>query len=245
MGASWLATMLIIDAVVSPAGTGIVYLGTSARLSYALGEESEMPSKLASVDKRGVPVWSILLAAVVGEARFGPFPSWNKLVGVVTGATAIMYAFAPVSLAALQLRDGDRERSYRMPAPKILLPVGFCSANLILYWGGYDYTWKLACALALGLLLFAIGSTRAGTDTFGMLRSSFWIGPWIAGSVVIGALGRYGVGSRSVLPSWVDLLVVVVFSLLIFYWAVESTMSEEKVREAIARDSHQIDYVGV
>ena len=28
-----------IDAVVSPAGTGLVYVGTSARLSYALGEE--------------------------------------------------------------------------------------------------------------------------------------------------------------------------------------------------------------
>jgi hypothetical protein len=27
-----------------------------------------------------------------------------------------------------------------MPSPKILLPVGFCSANLILYWGGFDYT---------------------------------------------------------------------------------------------------------
>ena len=30
VGAGWLATVLIIDAVVSPAGTGIVYLGTTA-----------------------------------------------------------------------------------------------------------------------------------------------------------------------------------------------------------------------
>src|SRR5664279_5136552 len=44
VGATWLAVILIIDAVVSPAGTGIVYVGTTARLSYALGEESEMPS---------------------------------------------------------------------------------------------------------------------------------------------------------------------------------------------------------
>ena len=136
VGAGWLATILIIDSVVSPAGTGIIYVGTTARLSYALGEEDEMPGILTRVDKRGTPIWSILLAAVVGEACFGPFPSWNKLVGVVTGATAIMYAFAPVSLAALHKEDGDRERPYRMPAPKILLPVGFCSANLILYWGG-------------------------------------------------------------------------------------------------------------
>jgi amino acid transporter len=243
VGAGWLATLLIIDSVVSPAGTGIVYLGTTARLSYALGEEDELPGILSQVDKRGTPVWSILLAAVVGEACFGPFPSWNKLVGVVTGATAIMYAFAPVSLASLLKADGDRDRPYRMPAPQILLPVGFCSANLILYWGGYDYTWKLACALVVGLIIFAIGASRAGSDTLSMLRSAVWIGPWILGMVIIGMAGRYGVGSHSWLPEWIDLLVVIAFSLAIFYWAIELTMSRHKVQEAIAKDSHQIDYV--
>jgi amino acid transporter len=245
VGAGWLATLLIIDAVVSPAGTGIVYLGTTARLSYALGEEDEMPGFLSQVDKRGTPVNSILVAAVVGVACFGPFPSWNKLVGVVTGATAIMYAFAPVSLAALHKEDGERERPYRMPWPKFLLPAGFCSANLILYWGGYDYTWKLAVALIVGLILFGIGAARAGTDTMSMLRSAFWIGPWILGMVLIGLAGRYGDGSKSWLPEWIDLLVVIAFSLVMFYWAVQETMSKAKVQEAIAKDSHQIDYVGV
>ena len=242
VGAGWLATILIIDAVISPAGTGIVYVGTTARISYALGEEREMPSVLTKVNKRAVPVWSILLAAVVGEACFGPFPSWNKLVGVVTGATAVMYAFAPVSLASLHKRDADRRRPYKMPAPRVLLPAGFCSANLILYWGGYNYTWKIACALIVGLILFGFGTVKARTDVMSMLRSAMWIGPWILGSVVIGALGRYGEGSRSVLPEWIDLIVVIAFSLTIFHWAVSLTMSHEKVQEAIAKDSAQIDY---
>ena len=43
VGAGWLAKILLIDAVISPAGTGIVYLGTTARLSYALGEERRCP----------------------------------------------------------------------------------------------------------------------------------------------------------------------------------------------------------
>ena len=163
VGATWLATVLIIDAVVSPAGTGIVYVGTSARLSYALGEEEEMPSALAST-RNGVPVVSILLAAVVGIIAFGPFKSWNSLVNVVTGATAIMYAFAPVALVALHRTDSDRPRPYSCPMPRIVLPAAFCSANLIIYWGGFNYTWKLACALVLGLVLFAIGSTRADTN---------------------------------------------------------------------------------
>ena len=209
MGATWLAVVLIIDAVVSPAGTGVVYLGTTARLSYALGEESELPGVLSKTSKSGVPYVSILLAAVVGELCFGPFPSWNRLVGVVTGATAVMYAFAPVSLAALQMRDADRVRAYRMPMPKVLLPTAFVSANLILYWGGFEYTWKIALALVVGLIIFGIGTQVVQTDVMAMLRPAAWIGPWIIGSVIIGALGRYGVGSHSWLPEWVDLAVVI------------------------------------
>lgn len=245
VGATWLATVLVIDAVISPAGTGIVYVGTSARLSYALGEESEMPQALAQVNSRGVPVVSIILAAIVGELAFGPFPSWNKLVNVVTGATAIMYAFAPVALAALQKRDGDRPRPYRMPMPKVLLPIAFCSANLIIYWGGYNYTWQLACALLVGLVLFGIGSTVVGTDALGMVRSAVWIGPWILGTVIIGALGRYGVGNHNVLGEWWDLVVVIAFSLVIFYWSTSLAMTEAKVHAAVAKDSVQIDYVPV
>jgi amino acid transporter len=66
VGAGWLAGIIVVDGVISPAGTGIVYVGTSARLSYALGEEREMPAVLASVNKTGTPVFSILLAFVVG-----------------------------------------------------------------------------------------------------------------------------------------------------------------------------------
>src|SRR5882672_4729214 len=161
VGTGWLAKVLIVDAVVSPAGTGVVYVGTTARLSYAIGEEREMPSALATTNAKGVPVVSIVVAAVIGSLAFGPFKSWSALVNVVTGATAIMYAFAPVSLAALQKVDGGRPRSYRAPMPALVLPAAFCSANLIIYWGGFESTWKLACAMLVGLALFIVGAWRS------------------------------------------------------------------------------------
>jgi len=243
VGAGWLAKVLIIDAVISPAGTGVVYVTTTARLSYALGEEREMPAALATTNKKGVPVVSILVAAVIGSLAFGPFKSWNALVSVVTGATAIMYAFAPVSLAALHKVDGGRPRSYRVPMPSVLLPAAFCSANLIIYCGGFETTWKLACAMAVGLVLFAVGAWRSGTGAQHTIRNAFWIGPWFAGQVLIGWLGRYGNGSRNLLPNWVDIVVVILFSLAIFYWAVRLTLSKEGAAEAVAKDAQQINYV--
>ena len=241
VGAGWLATCLLIDAVVSPAGTGVVYVGTSARLSYALGEEREMPSVLAKTNKKGVPVPSIILAFVIGCIALGPFKSWNALVNVVTGATAIMYGFAPISLAALRKLDPTRPRSYRIPAPAVLLPVAFCSANLIIYWGGFDTTWKLAIAVAAGLVLFAIGAARNNTGAQRTIRNAVWIVPWLGGQVILCALGRYG-GGYEVLPNWIDMVVEIVFSLAIFYFALQVTLSDKESAAEIAKDAHQLDY---
>jgi amino acid transporter len=242
VGAAWLANVLLINSVISPAGAGIVYLATTARLSYALGEEREMPAALARTDSKGVPVVSIMLAFVIGSLALGPFKSWNALVNVVTGATAVMYAFAPVSLAALRKGDPLRPRTYRVPAPAVLLPSAFCAANLILYWGGFSATWKIVLAMLLGLVLFSIGAMRAGTLGEARLRHAIWIGPWLGGHVVLGWLGRYG-GGTNTLPDWIDILAVVIFSLAIFRWAVALTMSEADTAAAVAKDARQIEYV--
>ena len=240
VGAGWLAKVIIIDAVISPAGTGIVYVATSARLSYALGEERELPGSLTRTNKRGVPVVSIVLSTVIGVLAFGPFKSWAALVNVITAATAIMYAFAPISLAALRRIDADRPRSYRVPMPWLLLPAAFCSANLIIYWGGFDTTWKLVCAMGVGLVLFAVGAWRAKTGAHHTVRNVLWLAPWLGGQVLIGWLGRYGNGALNVLPGWIDIAVVILFALIIFYWSVSLASTKVQAATAVDKDAAQI-----
>ncbi len=239
LGAAWLAKILLVDAVISPAGTGVVYVATSARLSYALGEEREMPTMLARTNERGVPANSILVAAVVGTLAFGPFKSWNALVAVVTAATAIMYAFAPLSLAALHRVDPDRPRSYRVPLPGILLPAAFCCANLLMYWGGFDTTWKLTVAMLLGLAIFGGGAWGMKTGAQRFLRHAIWMVPWFAGHVLIGYYGRYGGGTNAI-PDWLDVAIVLAFSLVIFYWAISLSLTQELAAKEVAKDAFQL-----
>jgi amino acid transporter len=244
IGAGWLATLLYIDAFISPAGTGLLYLGTSSRLSYALGRERTAPKALAHVSSRGVPLYSILLAFLIGEFCFLPFPSWQSLVGLVTSATAIMYAYAPVSLIALRRNDAGRERPYRLPAPEVMAPIGFIAANFIIYFSGYEATWKLLVAMAFGVLLFGLtrlapSANRPPVD----LRGALWVGPWLVGMTVIGYFGRYGKDnypSLPQMPEWIDLIVVVVFSLVIFYWAVTLRVNSEHVAEMVAAEEEEI-----
>jgi amino acid transporter len=241
-GATWLAALLYLDAFISPAGTGLIYVGTSARLSYAIGEEDVLPAALTKLNKNKVPVYSILLAFVVGLLSFLPFPSWQSLVGLITSATAIMYAFAPVSLTALAMRDPERPRPYRLPYPKVLSPIGFISANLIIYWSGFEATWKILAAIFLGRVVFEIALHRRGDVRREDVdwRAASWIWPWLIGLTLIGLAGNYGTGSLSLLPNWVDLIVVAAFSLVMFYYAVGLAMTSEQVKDAVATEKQAI-----
>jgi amino acid transporter len=270
VGAGWLGTVLIIDAVISPGGTGLVYLGTTARISYAIGEEREMPSALTKTNSRGVPYVSLIVAAVVGICAFGPFKSWSSIVSIVTDTTAVMYAFAPVALGALKKHDtADRVRPYLMPAPKIFLPAGFAFANLLIYWTGWDFMWKLDILLILGFVFFFVGAAVMKTNALSKIKNAIWIAPWLIGMTIISSLGRYGAwGPTSIadptkkgaftyntayhnwlsryhdfLPAEVDLAVVIVFSLVIYYWALTCVMEQADVDAAIDRDANQINFM--
>jgi amino acid transporter len=233
VGAGWLATVLYIDAVVSPASTGLVYMAGAARLSYAMGRERVLPRSVARVGRRGVPVISVLLAFVVGEIAFLPFPSWQALVGLVTSAAAVMYAFAPVALHALRLQDGGRPRPYRLPAWSALAPAGFVFANLIFYWSGYQADWKLGITIVLGFAFLAL--TRRGIPSAERRelhwRSSAWVWPWLGGLILISRFGRYG--GTNTIPGWWDLLIVIGFSLAVHYAAVRLAMAPERVDAAV------------
>jgi hypothetical protein len=43
-----------------------------------------------------------------------------------------------------------------------------------------------------------------------------------------------------VLPEWIDLLVVIVFGLVIFYWAVNVSLDSERVKAAVEREGAEL-----
>jgi amino acid transporter len=244
-GLGWLSTLLIIDAVISPAGTGLVYLGTSSRLSYGLGRNGYFPRVISRISRRGVPFVSICIAFVVGMLVFLPFPSWSGLVGLVTSATVIMYAMAPPTLAGLRREDPHRPRGYRLPAAGVLCPLAFICADCIVYFAGFSTIFWLYVLIAVGFIAFAAyqAALPATRRTIIEWRAAQWILPWLAGLFIISWLGRYDGSPPTVfgvtllatkhLPNWWDLLVLAAFSLAIFYWAEHSTLPHEKIVAAV------------
>jgi hypothetical protein len=98
--------------------------------------------------------------------------------------------------------------------------------------------------MAAGLILFGFGAWRAKTNARSALRNALWIAPWLVGHLIIGWLGRYGDGARSVIPNWLDVVIVIAFSLIVFYWGINLANSSATASTAIARDLGQLDSAG-
>ena len=244
-GLGWLATLLVIDAVVSPGGTGLVYLGTSSRLSYGLGRNGYFPKIISRINARGVPIVSIAICFVVGMLTFLPFPDWFGLVGLITSATVIMYAMAPLALTGLRKQDPDRPRGYRLPMAWLLSPIAFIAANIVVYVSGYSTIFWLDMFILVGFVIFGLYQVSLPADkrTILDIKSAWWILPWLGALLLLSWLGRYDGNPTKVfglnlvsskrIGNWYDLLAVAAMSLIVFYLATLNPLSRDKVQAAV------------
>ena len=86
LGLGWLAVLLYSDAIVSPGGTGLLYTGASARLTFALARDGYIPAAFARLTPRGTPLFAIAFSFLCGLVIFLPFPGWQQLVGFISAA---------------------------------------------------------------------------------------------------------------------------------------------------------------
>src|SRR4029079_10891051 len=145
----WLAWIVYADAIISPAGTGLIYTTGSSRVSYGLSRNGYIPTPFEWTSKRSVPWVGLIAAFVTGCICFLPFPSWQSLVGLITSASVLMYAGAPLSLGAFRKRLPDQERPFRLPMAQLLCPVAFAISSLIILWTTWDTDWKLGVSILI------------------------------------------------------------------------------------------------
>ncbi|MEZ0093168.1 APC family permease [Streptacidiphilus sp. EB129] len=244
IGLGWLATLLYIDAVISPAGTGLIYTTATSRVSYGLSRNGYVPEVFERTTKRGVPWFGLLFAFVMGLVVFLPFPTWQKLVGFITSASVLMYAGAPLAFGVLRKSDPDRIRPYRLPAGGFWSPVAFIVANLIIYWSGFDTLWRLGIGIVLGYLLLggsALFKLNPRTPHLDW-RSAQWLPVYLLGMGIISWRGGFcsggpasttSCGASNSIPLWWDIGVVAVFSLVIYYWAQAVRLPAAETQEYI------------
>jgi amino acid transporter len=234
-GLAWLAHILRVDAFVSPSGTGLIYVTGTSRVSYGLARNRYAPQIFDRVNRHGVPWVGLIFAFLFGLVFLLPFPSWQSIVGIIVGASVLMYAGAPLSVGAFRRQVPDANRPYRMPASGFLNPAAFVVACLLIYWSGWLVIWKLGIVLVIGYVLIGISMAfdkqRPPLDW----KSAVWLPVWLIGMGIISWQGQYGDGSTHNIPFWWDMLIVAVFGLAIYYWAMVTRLPREEMLYLVER----------
>ncbi len=243
MGLTWLAVLLYLDAFISPADTGLIYATITARVSYGMGRNGNTFKALSEVNDRGVPWVSVILTFVVGVVFLLPFPGWQKLVGFVTSATVLSFGSGPIVLLALRRQLPGQARPFRLPGAHVFAYLAFLSSNLIVYWSGWDTTWKLYLAVLIGYIVLGLHEWKNAKTTPPLeLRSGLWVVAWLAGLAAIGWLGSYpdpaaGAGNLGVVGLGWAIPVIAVFSALVMWLASGQRLSTEKVEAHVHEPS--------
>jgi amino acid transporter len=247
IGLGFWATILYIDAFISPFGTGLMYQTSTSRVGYGLARNRYYPQIFAKVDANGIPWVSLLFAFAFGLVFLLPFPSWHSLVSLVTGASVLMYAGAPLSMGAFRRQVPDADRPYRVPAAGFLGPVGFVIANLIIYWSGFEAVWKLGLCIVIGYVLIGVSMAfdkqRPPIDW----KSAQWLPVYLIGLGIISWQGQFSGGAVAApvntghIPFWIDMLVVAAFSLVIYFWAMATRLPTNEMLDLVNRQAAPSD----
>ncbi|HET9899158.1 MAG TPA: APC family permease [Streptosporangiaceae bacterium] len=241
VGIGWLAIILRLDAFISPYGTGQIYVTSTSRVGYGLARNRYYPSMFTRTDKNGVPWFSLIISFLFGLVFLLPFPSWHSLVGLVTSASVLMYAGAPLSLGAFRKVLPDANRPYKMPGAAVIGPIAFIVSSLIIYWSGFDTIWKLGVCIILGylfILMYFADNPHAPKVHW---KKSAWLAVYLIGMGIISWQGQFGTLNTSRIPFWWDMGLVAVFSLVIYFWAIYSAQSRAEMEQAIIEQAGGTD----
>ncbi len=236
LGLQWLALALYIDAVISPSGTGLAYTGVTARINYAMAKNSQIPRFFERLNRFKVPVWSLLFNFVIGMFIFLPFPGWSELVGFISASIVLSFAFGPVSLAALRYQVPEMQRPFRIPYGIVFSAVTFVFVGFVVYWTGWQTNWKVLLTVLIGLVVFTLTRTTSSEASEPLnLRESNWLWPYIVGLGIISYLGSYGKG-LGILSEGLAMLIIAVFSLAIFVFAIKLRLPDEQVKSLVNKE---------
>lgn len=174
------ANVLLADAVISPSGTGWIYLGTTTRVGYSLSVQRLVSGLLRRINRWGIPWPAAVAALVVGCLFFIPAPSWYRLVSFISAAAVLTYIMGGAGLPVLRRTAPGLERPYRLRRAWLWAPVGYAASMVIVYWSGFTTIVNLLAAMFLGLPAYtAYAARRRG-----------WIRPvpaWTISVVFLGA----------------------------------------------------------
>ncbi|MCY4330187.1 MAG: APC family permease, partial [Endozoicomonadaceae bacterium] len=244
LGMGWLAKLIYIDALISPAGSGIIYTATTARLNYSISTNKYLPAFMMHLTKQGIPVNAIAINFVVGVFLLAPLPTWQKLVEFQSTAILLSYGLGPVCLIVLRKNAPELKRPFVLPKSTFFSMMTFYICTMIVFWTGWNTMRNVGFSVLFGLILmlcYRLCSKRGRTYEL-RFWNFFWFILYLLGLTLCSWLGSFG-GGLNIIPFGYDFVILGVFSVIIFIMALYSASDKSKIQAKIYNDPEYIDHL--
>ncbi|WP_241715700.1 APC family permease [Sulfoacidibacillus ferrooxidans] len=228
----WLAIILYADASYSPAGSGLVYTASAARVLWAIPKNGYGPKWLSHVSSKYlVPTSALWVGLVISFLCLLPFPAWSELIGINTSFGVITYMMGPSSALVLRKTAPNLRRLIKIKGLNWIGLIGFIFGGLIIYWTSWPSVGYVGLALFVGFLLFLYYYRKNHLPTRD-IKAGLWFVAMMITMVLISYLGSFG-GIGWIQYPW-DIVVVAVVCVFFYFWSVRSGYETEAIINLVA-----------
>jgi amino acid transporter len=216
-GALPLALLITVGIIISALGTAGVFTTTTARVPYQMAEGG----LLTKVHERyATPNLSLIVKAIFQSVlMFFSIGYWALYyVSAISGVFS--YGISG-PLATMIYRAKGLRSEFSVPFARVLAPIAFVASSLLVYWSAWPYTGYGTAFVASGIALYLYVKVRKGgvLSAAREIVKSYWLIAYIVGLMILSYLGPSAFNGVNFIPFPYDELIVVVFSLGIYYAA--------------------------
>jgi amino acid transporter len=230
LGLPILAAIAIVGAVISTAGAGGDWVLLQGRIPFAMAADKLFFKSMGTVDeKRGTPVKALIFTSALTMITQILIPNFPSVALVASITTLVPYAAAALALPVLRKNRPEVSRPVKIPFALAVAVVGFVGASIFVYWAAWPWTLVGAFLMILGAPLFYLFKRPIA----GEIKRTAWIWVYLVGLAVISYIGDpfftfdnfLPIGPSGLIHYPYDLIVVAIFSLIIFGWAYKSSVN--------------------
>ncbi len=218
------ALILYIDAVVSPSGTGIAYMGSTARMLFGMQRSGYMPKAFGQLHPRyAIPRNALWANLIIGFIFLWIFRGWGHLANVISIMNTLSYAAGPLAVLGLRRIAPDWHSPCRVKCMGIIGPLAFIIISLILYWSRWPLTGEVLFVIFAGLVIYFYYQQKNGwLNIHQHLKSGLWMVMYLLTMALLSFLGGQDFGGKNIITSPYDQFVVAICALGFYYWGIAS-----------------------
>lgn len=229
LGLTWVAVLLMADAMISPFGTTLVYTAATSRIVYGMALNHHLPYVFTKLNQYKIPYITLGANFIVGALSFLPFPGWQKMVAFLSSCSILSYGIGPICLLAMRTLQPNRMRPFRLSCSLFFSHIAFYTCNLMLYWCGFDILWKLDLALLVGVVINLAYQKRS---VLSCSKSFYWFAGYMLTLLLLSYLGSFGGIKAVVFP--LDVAIILPFSIVILYLSQRVILNDVEHEKALS-----------